>query len=151
MNGLEFLALPRSSASALTPFTEPLRSWFEQRFGLPTAAQRHAWPALFAGKNLLLSAPTGSGKSLAAFLPIVARVLERPFASSVQTVWRTVALKALAKLAQGGAADPPSAAGERGTFAIRSDRLGTRTLSPSPTAAARLSCVAAASRSTADE
>jgi ATP-dependent Lhr-like helicase len=55
-----------------------LRSWFEGRFGQPTAAQRFAWPAVDAGKNLLLAAPTGTGKTLAAFLPIVGKLLDHP-------------------------------------------------------------------------
>jgi ATP-dependent Lhr-like helicase len=37
-------------------------------------AQRLAWPALGRGENLLLASPTGTGKSLAALLPIVGRL-----------------------------------------------------------------------------
>jgi ATP-dependent Lhr-like helicase len=55
-----------------------LRRWFADRFGRPTAAQCHAWPAIAAGHHLLLAAPTGSGKSLAAFLPLLGDLLTTP-------------------------------------------------------------------------
>jgi ATP-dependent Lhr-like helicase len=49
-------------------FTEPTRAWFMQAFASPTDVQREAWPAISAGKNVLAVAPTGAGKTLAAFL-----------------------------------------------------------------------------------
>ncbi|HEV8267600.1 MAG TPA: DEAD/DEAH box helicase, partial [Thermoanaerobaculia bacterium] len=36
--------------------------------GGPTPAQRLAWPRIAAGENVLLVSPTGTGKTLAAFL-----------------------------------------------------------------------------------
>ncbi|MBX7056851.1 MAG: DEAD/DEAH box helicase [Leptospirales bacterium] len=53
---------------ALIPFSPLVRQWFEARFGGPTEAQRLAWPAIASGEHVLLSAPTGSGKTLSAFL-----------------------------------------------------------------------------------
>src|SRR5215813_4585620 len=72
---LRFLGPPHSSPTALAALRDPLRSWFVQRFGEPTAAQLLAWPALRGQGNLLLSSPTGSGKTLAAFLPIIDQML----------------------------------------------------------------------------
>jgi ATP-dependent Lhr-like helicase len=43
-------------------------SWFTDRLGEPTDAQRMAWPRIAAGEHVLVTAPTGSGKTLAAFL-----------------------------------------------------------------------------------
>ncbi len=63
-----------SPRAALASLPDPLARWFVQRFGEPTAAQRLAWPALAVGHNLLLSAPTGTGKTLAAFLPILGQL-----------------------------------------------------------------------------
>src|SRR5205823_675404 len=51
---------------------------FLAHFTAPTAAQRHAWPIISRGDNLVLSAPTGSGKSLAAFVPILGQLLTEP-------------------------------------------------------------------------
>ena len=42
-------------------------TWFERRFGSPTAPQQEGWPAIQAGAHTLIAAPTGSGKTLAAF------------------------------------------------------------------------------------
>ena len=41
---------------------------FRQAFAAPTPAQRAAWPAIHAGRDTLVAAPTGSGKTLTAFL-----------------------------------------------------------------------------------
>ncbi len=50
----------------------PVRDWFEATFpGGPTPAQRLAWPGIAAGEHLLLVSPTGTGKTLAAFLAIL--------------------------------------------------------------------------------
>jgi ATP-dependent Lhr-like helicase len=52
----------------LSSFHPVVASWFERRFGEPTAPQRSGWEAIRAGRDTLISAPTGSGKTLAAFL-----------------------------------------------------------------------------------
>lgn len=46
----------------------PVRAWFEGTFGTPTRAQREGWPAIASGQHALICAPTGTGKTLAAFL-----------------------------------------------------------------------------------
>jgi ATP-dependent Lhr-like helicase len=43
-------------------------AWLERRFGTPTEPQALAWPEIRAGRDVLVSAPTGSGKTFAAFL-----------------------------------------------------------------------------------
>ena len=53
---------------AIETFHPIVRTWFERRFGTPTDAQAHGWPAIASGKHTLIAAPTGSGKTLAAFL-----------------------------------------------------------------------------------
>ncbi|WP_437727795.1 DEAD/DEAH box helicase [Sorangium sp. So ce861] len=42
--------------------------WFQGRFGAPAPAQERAWPVIAAGRDTLICAPTGAGKTLAAFL-----------------------------------------------------------------------------------
>ncbi|WP_438019986.1 DEAD/DEAH box helicase [Sorangium sp. So ce315] len=42
--------------------------WFRGRFGAPAPAQERAWPVIAAGRDTLICAPTGAGKTLAAFL-----------------------------------------------------------------------------------
>jgi len=48
--------------------------WFEEAVGEPTAVQREGWPAIARGKNVLISAPTGTGKTLTAFLMLIDRL-----------------------------------------------------------------------------
>ncbi len=45
-----------------------VRDWFLGRFGTPTEPQELGWPSILDGKTTLISAPTGSGKTFAAFL-----------------------------------------------------------------------------------
>ena len=56
---------------SLDIFTQPTASWFRQAFGQPTKVQREAWPAIKSGKPVLISAPTGTGKTLSAFLVFI--------------------------------------------------------------------------------
>ncbi len=67
MDAYPFLDAPASAASALACLPPWLAAWFSRRYGEPTEAQRLAWPAT---GDLLISAPTGTGKTLAALLPI---------------------------------------------------------------------------------
>lgn len=53
---------------ALEHFSAPTRAWFEAAFAAPTPAQEGAWQAIAAGRHALVVAPTGSGKTLSAFL-----------------------------------------------------------------------------------
>ena len=52
----------------LEPFHPAVAQWFASAFPAPTPAQVAAWPAIRAGRDVLVSAPTGSGKTLTAFL-----------------------------------------------------------------------------------
>lgn len=42
--------------------------WFTENVGTPTEVQMAAWPRIYAGDHVLVTAPTGSGKTLTAFL-----------------------------------------------------------------------------------
>lgn len=66
--------------TALDRFSAPTRAWFEASFASPTPAQEGAWDAIAAGRHALVVAPTGSGKTLSAFLHAIDRLLstERP-------------------------------------------------------------------------
>ena len=45
--------------------------WFEKKFPGPTPPQAKAWPHIEAGRNVLIISPTGTGKTLAAFLLVL--------------------------------------------------------------------------------
>ena len=59
------------AAVALANFHPAVGAWFQRTFPAPTAAQVAAWPAIHAGRNTLVAAPTGSGKTLTAFLAVL--------------------------------------------------------------------------------
>ena len=53
---------------ALNLFDPLISHWFAREIGPPTDIQQKAWPHISAGEHVLISAPTGSGKTLTAFL-----------------------------------------------------------------------------------
>jgi ATP-dependent Lhr-like helicase len=59
----------------LTIFHPIVREWFERNFASPTEAQAAGWPEIAKGRHTLISAPTGSGKTLTAFLLCIDRLL----------------------------------------------------------------------------
>ena len=63
-----------NSAASFHPAVE---AWFRKSFPGPTEAQARAWPAIQAGRHVLVAAPTGSGKTLSAFLAAIDSLVRR--------------------------------------------------------------------------
>src|SRR4051812_17123454 len=59
-------------------FRPQTRAWFERNFAAPTPAQELGWPKIAAGGHVLIQAPTGSGKTLTAFLSAIDRISATP-------------------------------------------------------------------------
>ena len=59
-------------------FSPATRAWFTGAFAAPTEAQLGAWEAVSAGRHALVVAPTGSGKTLSAFLWALDRLAAVP-------------------------------------------------------------------------
>src|SRR5687768_17720115 len=57
-----------SAVAPLAAFHRLVQGWFTETLGEPSAPQREGWPAIASGENALILAPTGTGKTLAAFL-----------------------------------------------------------------------------------
>ncbi|MCU1543477.1 MAG: box helicase [Microbacteriaceae bacterium] len=62
----------------LDRFSPATREWFSGAFPEPTAAQLGAWEAVSGGDHALVVAPTGSGKTLSAFLWAIDRLASTP-------------------------------------------------------------------------
>lgn len=64
-----------AGSSSLDRFHPATAAWFRGAFGTPTPAQVGAWDALATGAHTLVVAPTGSGKTLSAFLAALDRLM----------------------------------------------------------------------------
>src|SRR5437879_5144654 len=62
---------------ALQHFHPIIQRWFASRFAGPTAPQAKAWPLILEGRHVLIAAPTGSGKTFAAFLSAIDRLFRQ--------------------------------------------------------------------------
>src|SRR3954454_6349279 len=75
---MSYLAGTLVDMSALDRFSPATRAWFDGAFEAPTAAQEGAWDAISSGRDTLVVAPTGSGKTLSAFLWSLDRLASTP-------------------------------------------------------------------------
>src|SRR3954454_1108758 len=66
------------TADVLDRFSAATREWFRGSFAAPTTAQAGAWDAISSGNHTLVVAPTGSGKTLSAFLWALDRLASTP-------------------------------------------------------------------------
>src|SRR5215831_7311039 len=64
----------------LTRFHPLIADWFKSSVGVPTDVQRAAWPAIQSGQDALIAAPTGSGKTFAAFLSCIDHLFKQALA-----------------------------------------------------------------------
>ncbi|MDR2607797.1 MAG: DEAD/DEAH box helicase [Treponema sp.] len=76
-------------------FNDLIDTWFKETYGSPTAVQAEAWPLIEKGENVLALAPTGSGKTLTAFLGVLSRFCNGDYDPGELTVLYVSPLKAL--------------------------------------------------------
>ena len=67
--------IPDPAAGPLACFHPVTAAWFRAVFDAPTAPQRMGWPAIARGESTLILAPTGTGKTLTAFLWCLDRLM----------------------------------------------------------------------------
>ncbi|MHB8476416.1 MAG: DEAD/DEAH box helicase [Steroidobacteraceae bacterium] len=66
--------------NALRLLHPAVAAWFSRTFDAPTTAQEQAWPALQSRRHVLVAAPTGSGKTFAAFLAAIDQLVKEGLA-----------------------------------------------------------------------
>nr|MBP9708115.1 DEAD/DEAH box helicase [Oligoflexales bacterium] len=91
-------SLKNIDSLALRQFHPRLSEWFSSEFQELSEVQDLAWPEIRAGKNVLISAPTGSGKTFSAFLVLIDQLIKKAFADELKqesTVLYLSPLKAL--------------------------------------------------------
>jgi len=65
---------------SLAQFHPLIAEWFTSSVGTPTDVQVQAWPAIQSGADVLIAAPTGSGKTFAAFLSCIDSLFKQALA-----------------------------------------------------------------------
>ncbi|MGZ6164116.1 MAG: DEAD/DEAH box helicase, partial [Myxococcaceae bacterium] len=72
---LQFASDADAVQPALAAFHPLVQRWFLSTLGQPSEPQSLGWPRILAGEDVLIAAPTGSGKTLSAFLAALDRLL----------------------------------------------------------------------------
>jgi len=82
--------LDSSQKNAFNLLVKPVRRLIEQRgFSKPTEPQEKAIPKILEGKNVLLISPTATGKTEAAFLPVLSMLLQEPQKPGIKVLYIT--------------------------------------------------------------
>ncbi len=96
-----------------------LRRWFDQRFSSFTEIQRNALRHTLKGENTLILAPTGTGKTLAAFLSVLSDLATQPELPNAVCAVYVSPLKALGRDMLRNLEEPLAALGGRIRMEIR--------------------------------
>ncbi len=81
--------------SALSQFHPLIEKWFKEKVGQPTDIQKQSWPKIAKGEHVLITAPTGSGKTLTAFLWAINQLICKKWDTGQTNVLYISPLKAL--------------------------------------------------------
>ena len=73
---ISYAGKPFSDAESMAVLNPYVKDWFMKNFGELTPPQKYAFKLISEGKNLLITAPTGSGKTISGFLSIISRLFD---------------------------------------------------------------------------
>ena len=73
---IEYYNKPFSRDESLGSLNFYIRDWFEKRYKNPTPPQLYSFKLIREKRNLLITAPTGSGKTFSAFMAILSDMMD---------------------------------------------------------------------------
>lgn len=85
--------------NVLTLFEQETAAWFVNTLGEPTPVQKESWPMIAKGHHALISAPTGTGKTLSAFFVFLDRMKRQAQAGCLQQELQLIYVSPLKSLA----------------------------------------------------
>ena len=125
-------AKPKQAGDVLELFHPVTADWFRAVFDRPTSPQVLGWPAIARGEHTLILAPTGTGKTLTAFLWCLNRLMLEPApegAAACRVIYISP-LKALAVDVERNLRSPLAGIANmarRGGVAVREPAIAVRT------------------------
>ena len=115
---------------SLSLFHPSVANWFAKQFDAPTAPQQQAWPSIKERRNTLIAAPTGSGKTLSAFLSAIDDLVRLALAGTLEDTTHVVyvsPLKALSNDIQKNLQEPLAGI-QKELQALGLDEINIRTM-----------------------
>lgn len=80
-------------------FRKETADWFKNALGEPTQVQKEAWPCIAEKNHVLVSAPTGTGKTLSAFLVFIDRMKQQAIEGALKQELQLIYVSPLKSLA----------------------------------------------------
>ena len=73
---IEYAKEPYSIEESLSSLNSYARKWFTKNFDELTPPQKYSFRLIADRKNVLITAPTGSGKTMSGFISIISRLYD---------------------------------------------------------------------------
>ena len=99
MPEIKYVSEISDSEDILSKLSAPVRNWFLDKFPDFTEPQKVAIPQILAGEHLLLCSPTGSGKTLTAFLSIIDDLVRQSMSGSLSDTVHCIYISPIKALA----------------------------------------------------